>query len=173
MSMASKGFQASTNFLIVIIIGIVVVGLGIGFFSTIFEQSEDLTGPVGDQQRRQLDQKLDDGSPITVLRPSKTIQVGQSAIFYLGITNVNTTERTIDHLSVEPVVLVSPFDSDQLSYDEQEFTINPGERSYKKILVSVPQGAASQTHIINVTACLDTSCNQHLHHPVRLFVNVP
>lgn len=82
-----KGFQLSVNMLVVIILGIVILGMGLSIFFTIFNKGVDFREDMDEQTRMRLENLMDDGDPIVVGFTDKDGKRGSFVDFDIGINN--------------------------------------------------------------------------------------
>ena len=85
--MNKKGIQLSVNFLVVIILGLVILGLGTSLFYKLISTSKDIVLDVDKQTEERLERMMQTGGLVVISDVTKNIKAGEFADFYLGITN--------------------------------------------------------------------------------------
>jgi len=84
--MNKKGLELSINFIVVVILALVVFGLGLVLFKSVFSESQDLTDKVTEDTERRLNNLLIKGDELVII-PNfvQGIKPGDSHQFPLGI----------------------------------------------------------------------------------------
>ena len=99
--MSKKGFQASVNMLVVIILGIIIIGVGLSITIGLFNNSGKFVEIVGAQKAGELAKiAFADGQQVATVNPKISIHRRESATFTVGVRNIHD-ERTF-YLNVVP-----------------------------------------------------------------------
>ena len=162
-----KGIELSVNFLVVIILSLVMLSMGIYLIREFFETTADLRDALDQQTEEQLTQLLQEGKLVALARTRKTIPVGESALFGLGILNINPGDgkRTFEiHIqSPEEAVgydsLNNPIQADTSTWLKYQRTLElgPNEAGSIAIRVEPQEGVPKGTYIFNVAVTTQES----------------
>ena len=155
MNHSKKGdISLSMNFLVIIIISIVVLGMGLTLlyklFSTAEEQKAHLDAKTEDELRRLL---IDQGKQLALPFNTISLHGKESYTFGLGILNIYT-----DNQEFNIIVTLSASDPEGITIDtlkwllylKDTFTIPPGGHKTIPILVEVPGDAPKGKYIFDV-----------------------
>ena len=155
MNHSKKGdISLSMNFLVVIIISIVVLGMGLTLlyklFSTAEEQKAQLDAKTEDELRRLL---IDQGKQVALPFNTVSLHGKESYIFGLGILNIDTDNDqfmvSVSLATTDPAgITIDP--SEWLLYFQDQFTIPSGGHKTIPILVEVPGDAPNGKYIFDV-----------------------
>lgn len=83
-----RAIELSINFIVMLIIGIALFGFGIQFLAKFFSGTQKMKAQLDTQTQARIESLLDQGSRVAIPLNSKTIEIGKSDIFGLGILNV-------------------------------------------------------------------------------------
>ena len=145
--MDNKAMQLSVNFLVIIIIMVVLLGLGISLFGEIFEGVSEYDKKVHKDEEERLKYLLDDGALVSVLDSQQTYE-GKNAIrFPIGITNEKDDAHSSNFkiipipLSAGCIFTANSYNPgtcciDVWQYPQGDFVIENNERIYRTILVT-------------------------------------
>tara|TARA_Y100000310_G_C20688999_1_gene820977 strand:- start:2186 stop:2896 length:711 start_codon:yes stop_codon:yes gene_type:complete len=84
-----KGFELSTNIIVILIISIVVFVGGIGFTTKFFGVAEERKASVDAETQAAIEQLLDTGAKVAIPLFRKQVKRGSGVTFGIGIRNVN------------------------------------------------------------------------------------
>ena len=96
--MNKKGIQLSVNFLVIIILALVVMGFGLTLFYKLIDTSVDTVQTVDRQTEERMERLLQSGELVVVSDTTKSVKSGESADFYVAISNEAQTQKvfTVD-----------------------------------------------------------------------------
>ncbi|MBN1376815.1 hypothetical protein JW949_00595 [Candidatus Woesearchaeota archaeon] len=87
--------QLSANFIIILIIGIVLLGMGFYIFNRVFQEGMDLNREISSETDRQIRNILDSGDRVAIAVNEKKVS-GDYSDFWIGIRNIYDTEKTFN-----------------------------------------------------------------------------
>jgi hypothetical protein len=82
--------ELTANFMVVLILGIVIFGMGLYLAYTMMGQAQGITDKLNNQQEAEIWNLLDNGNPVVAPIYQATLQPGKSATFGIGIRNIDT-----------------------------------------------------------------------------------
>jgi uncharacterized protein YneF (UPF0154 family) len=85
--------QLSANFIIILIIGIVLLGMGFYIFNRVFQKGIDMNREISSETDRQIRNILDSGDKVAIAMNEKKVS-GDYADFWIGIRNIHDYEIT-------------------------------------------------------------------------------
>lgn len=144
--------QLSAQFLVMMILTLVVLGVGFGIFYKVLDKSSDLGAEVDQQTKNRINQLLLDGD-LAIAPPVLRLQSGKSASAAIGIFNIDGETSTTFDISISsaatevsttnpPVIAVLP-----------DIEIGPLARGYARISVDADGSPAGQyVYTVTVTA---------------------
>jgi hypothetical protein len=91
--MKKASMELSVNFLVVMILSIVLIGVGIAIMMQGQKATTNFQDKVSAEQQRQIQQALDDGSLVFVYPTKGTINRGEYFVFSLGMRNELDSEE--------------------------------------------------------------------------------
>ena len=182
---SKKGFQLSINFIVILIIAIVVFGFGIIFVTRLFEGITKVKVQLDEETEKELDELFDKDETLSIPRNSKTINVGKSEVFGLGILNIlgDNKEFTIDISCTSTIKKAGetmseqernqycerPEDKNWVFEDHFEEFIKNNERKKIPIFFQVPTGTPPGTYIFTITVSYDTTIYDT---PEKIYIKV-
>ena len=142
--MNKKAVELSVNFLVVIILAIVIVGLSFYILFTVFGEASEL-GELTQEQLNERVENLQCDGIVCMPLTSKILHRGQSHLFGMKILNTGAKNDFI--------VKVIPFDEPTLNYVPQTpyvINIDANQEEPVGIVVDVPKDASSGIYIFNI-----------------------
>ncbi|MBI2666062.1 hypothetical protein HYX13_00460, partial [Candidatus Woesearchaeota archaeon] len=160
--LTKKGaINLSVEFLVVIILSIVLLGMGVFFLYSLLGQAEELKEDLDQRTEDELQRLLiDQGKRVALPLHTADVLAGERHVFGIGILNVDVAEPNNDFtLSIEKVTGFDPAKNPLsaaenaltwLLYQKDPLTIELQEHRTEPILVAVPKDAAKGTYIFEV-----------------------
>ncbi len=141
--MNKKAIELSVNFLVIIILAIVIVGLSFYILFTVFGEASEL-GELTQEQLNERVENLQCDGIVCMPLTSKTLYRGQSHLF--GVKILNTGAKG------DFIVKVIHLDEPTLNYVPQTYVINIDSNQEEPvgIIVDVPKNASSGVYIFNI-----------------------
>jgi hypothetical protein len=151
-------FELSMNFIVIIIISLVLMGIGIKLISMIWGKSTTTVGEMDKYMSDKLASVLDDGSLVASYPSRVTANRKKMVQLGVGVRNELGSEGPTDFtISVEWDDRNSPScdeaDEMEILYSKQPFPINNNEKQFKLIGLTMPGVCTKGTHIFNIYAC--------------------
>jgi hypothetical protein len=87
-SNSKKAMQLSINFVVVMVLGILILGFGIFFISSLTKGSDSLAGKMGADSVNMLESYLSSGDEFVVLENTISLEAGKSHVFNVGYKNI-------------------------------------------------------------------------------------
>ena len=161
MMMSRKAsFQLGVNFLVVLIICIVLLGIGIKLIPTLLVQANNQQNDMEQEMRQKLMDLLDDGALVTAYPDRDTVSRGETAKFGLGVRNELGTDQYF-MFKVERDADNSPPCTPKIIRTPNEFLIKNNAQDYKLIAIEIPKdcqrGTPSSPQIFNIYVCNTTN----------------
>lgn len=169
-----KGAVAlSVNFLVVIIIAIVILGLSFFLFSRVIKEVKEFDEQLDEQYEEQIWRLLDTGGVVVAPRNTQTVERGNVGRFGIGVRNI---------IEEEPILLFSIEVSPQtvgLCEAKSEWLIIPRDKDRNIIRhtqdifligVDIPKDTPKCTYVynVNVTYGIDPYGTMQ-----KIYVDVP
>jgi len=84
-----KGLEISTNFAVILIITILIMGLGIAFLRNVFSSTTEIQNSLERQTDKEIEQLLvEEGSLVAIPYTSASLRSGEKRLFAIGVRNV-------------------------------------------------------------------------------------
>ncbi|MFC1728607.1 hypothetical protein ACFLZ7_04040 [Nanoarchaeota archaeon] len=159
---SKKGMQLSINFIVILIIAIAVFGFGITFVGKFFEGASQLKENLDADTEKRIESLLNTGEQVAIPINSKTIEIGKSDVFGVGVLNVlgSTQEFKINIVCTSAFgkgnedlksLCLNPEEQGWVFNNQVSATIPNNEQEVFPILFQVPQGTKSGTYIFTIT----------------------
>lgn len=161
MKNKKAAIELSMNFLVVIIISIVIVGLGLILFFSMKDKATDLKDSLDQQTEDQLKaMMLQNNYKVAVYPNQLTLDNGKSQLVGLGITNEFNTPKTFTITHSVKYYIDSETDgappnpswikNTDVQFEKEEVEINPKDQKTVGILIKMPSGAASGEYVVTL-----------------------
>lgn len=154
--MKKASIQLSINFIVVLIICLVLLGIGIkligGFITGATKMKED----VDEYHKRQLIRALDEGDLVATYPNVVTIQKGQHADFSLVISNELGREQDFS-IYVKDVSSI-PGEPPEILYERAPFNIKNNEHYFTPVRIIIEKASGSGAHLFNIYVCKTEPC---------------
>ncbi len=147
--------ELSINTLVVLILGILVVGGGIAFITSIISETEPLLLDIQEAQKEQLDEKLQRGERVVITDNVKQGNFGDYT-FGLGLQNSLPQEREFQVAIIPKTIVESDgavlyhntdIDMPEAFYNDEAITLSPGERTTSKVFnINIEKGLPRGTY---------------------------
>ncbi len=173
----------SMEFLVVIVISLVVLGMGVTLLYKFLGGAEDVKRDLDKRTEDELRRLLtDEGKPVALPLHLAELSPGEKHIFGLGILNVENEEKAF-YLSIEKVKVAdeqnNPLPSitfDQvrswLLYTRSPLVLKKGEKHFEPIMVQVPKDAVKGTYLFDVVVRKDAPDGEQYWHTKKFIVVV-
>lgn len=155
--MNNKGIELSINFLVVIIISIVMLGLGILLIRNFFGTVEEIRTELDAQTDSELTTLLQEGQMVAIARTRKTIEPGKAGIYGLGILNIYKEKKTFEINIESPTPAGYDSQNQGINQDtstwllyQKTITLEPAEQGKIGIRVEPSKGITKGEYIFNV-----------------------
>lgn len=146
--------QLGVNFIVVMIISIILLGIGIKLISMFWVKSEEVKKNVDKYMQEKLEAMLNQGSLVAAYPNKVSVSRNKYAQLGVGIRNelgedasfailVERDETNSKICNQEPSLL----------YDRGSFVIRNNERAYRLIAINLPSGCDRGVHIFNIYVC--------------------
>lgn len=150
--------ELTTNFLVVAIISMVVLGLGIVLVKNLTDQSIKAQDTVSDQLKKQIESLLDDGSRVVVPVVSQKATRGDLVTFGIGVRNYDSVAKeftvkaqTKNGYKPDGTTVISSYDAKvKTSPSSTTFTIQPNAKQPFLIVAQVDKTADRGTYAIDI-----------------------
>lgn len=178
-----KGIELSINFLVVIILSIVMLGMGVMLIRNFYDSSMQTVKTISEKEEIQINSMLNRGEKVAMPINIKTIPRGELNVFGLGIFNV--LERGEDfELEIVNQVGVDSNNEEIEEFEDtgkdkhvkvimetEEFYLEPNEHRIVNMFIQVGKRAEKGTYTF--TARVRYRGNQQYGLPVKFTVIVP
>ena len=161
--MKKKGaISLPINFMVILILSLVILGLGVKLMYSFIDKSEQLKTQLDQKTEMELQRLLSaKGKLVAIALSTAEVERGQDHPFGVGILNVDGSRSKEFKLWIELSKAISPSDEvmtvdgsavirDWLLYDPGMVHIEENEQVNRAIMVSVPKSASLGTYIFNV-----------------------
>jgi len=173
--------ELSINFIVIIIISLVVLGMGIYLVNRFVSEASDIKEELDIETEKQIMGLLSSGDRVAFPINKKTIAKGHGEVFGLGIFNVLEGEKTFKvELAQGIFVEKGATESDDtwpssgpvpIFIASRTRVIEENEQVVLSIPVKAPVGTPSGTYVINVNVKYDTD-NKEYGTPQKIYVIV-
>jgi hypothetical protein len=154
--MSKASIQLSINFLVVMIICIVLLGIGIKLMSTFISGAEKMQKEVDNYHKEQLRKAMNEGAMVAAFPVKLTINRGDNADFSIGIANELGQEQVFSlFMNQTSINTGSP---PKILYLRSSFTIKNNEQYFTPVRIIIPKDATHGTYIFNVYVCKGETC---------------
>jgi hypothetical protein len=154
--MKRASIELSVNFIVVMIISVVLLGIGIKLMATFVIKAEEFKGQVSDRNQEQLQKMLYKGQQVTAYPTNVNLGRGKYYDFGIGISNELGIQQNF-YIKSETVSVLEGGQPTTL-YKQGPYNLSPNKQTYAGIRVTIPKNASSGTNIINVYVCNGTTC---------------
>jgi len=152
-------FELSVNFLVVLIICIVLLGIGIKLITTLLGGVDNEQGRMNQYMEERLMEVLDDGALVAAYPDRDSVSKGEAAKFGLGIRNELGTDQYFMFEVVRDETN-SPACAPKISSMPKEFLIKNNAKQFQLIAITIPKdcqrGSPSSPQIFNIYVCNTT-----------------
>ncbi len=167
----------STNFIVILILAVVVLGLAVLLSYRLMGQSE--------QKRAELDQSfvseaqriLAEGEKVAVYPRNIEIAGGKSSAIGIGILNSAGADKTFSinavcNATISLAGAITDCNKPMVSFVKQDIALKNNEQKISPLVISINKNAGSGTYIINVEVKVisDTKAYDSLTHKVYVQV---
>lgn len=160
-----KAVELSINFMVILIITLVVFGMSLYLLKMFFGTAQEIKENINTQTENEIQRLLFSGERVAIPINKKEIKRGSSAVFGLGILNVNAGVGFTVAISQGPLILRDNTKIDNPNpglgfLSEYKKTVKNNEHVIVSIPVRVSRGAVVGTYILNVyvCSCTGTGC---------------
>ena len=163
---SKKGMELSINFLVVVILSIVMLGLGLALVRTFFATSEELSKDIDDTTRARINELLSFGQVTALPFNAKNLKPEQGTVFALGVLNVEPNPIKL-RVQVDSIGGFDPQNqkiaedlTSWVKYDPNPFTLDPHEQKDNPIFIRPSKTALKGTYIFNTCFCKENECTK-------------
>ncbi|MBD3249584.1 hypothetical protein GF336_06075 [Candidatus Woesearchaeota archaeon] len=159
-----KAIQLSVNFLVVVILSIVMLGMGVWLLTQFFDFGVDIEQQISEKEEEAIEAALQQGELISIPIYTKTTQREELVLFGYGIYNVEDKSKfRIQAVSGidESGTQVSSID-DWLRYDKETFILDKNEQKKDSIAVIPSETAARETYVFTFEVKRDVSDSSNI-----------
>ncbi|PLW79957.1 hypothetical protein C0585_04685 [Candidatus Woesearchaeota archaeon] len=174
-----KGIELQVNFLVMLIFAIIVFGFGIKLANDMFAKGTEYTREVDKDIEKEMSEMLTNGKPIAIGYNQKTMDAGDSGIFYLGLINKYSTpinyvvvvEDKIAAVDERNNELSIPYPYDNASkwtisqipngLDAAPYTLQVNEDVVEPIPVGVQKGVPNGLYMFTVAVYYSTNMDDN------------
>lgn len=161
----SKGFELSVNFLVVLILSIIMLGLGIQLIRSFFTTAQDVGSTINEQTNQKLSDMLSQGQIVAIGFNRLDIPPNTNNIFGLGILNALTHKAdftititppdTVGYTASNEPIPKSTWDTTNWTRYTHSITLERDASDHIPIFVRVPPGVPKATYVFNVVVQAD------------------
>ncbi len=152
--------QLSINFLVVLIICIVLMGIGIKLIADLVDKGKQIEENVNKYHEERLRRILDQGAQVATYPDTKTVNRGDEPIFTLGISNELGFQTSFFVLVEKDAYTVPTGGQPELLYLQNiGFPLKNNEQKFTSIKIIIPNDADTGSHIFNAYVCNGTACS--------------
>jgi hypothetical protein len=155
-----KGFQLAANTLVMMILGIVMFGMGLMFFTNMFQGAEKIKLNIDSRTETQIQNLLlSSGDKVAIPFDSYEILPGESATYGLGVFNILSTEGSKDNFiftvkcNGNAFVPGDPCPSQELFYIDEPMEVEKNKQKVILIGVKAKKGVEKKTYVYDVYVC--------------------
>ncbi len=143
-----KAIQLSVNFLVVVILSLVMLGMGMFLLTQFFDFGEEIKDQISEKEEEAIEAALQQGELISIPLYSKTVEKGETELFGYGVYNVEVPSdfKIVDVGGIDENGESFSTD-DWLVYDDSEFYLEKNEQKKGEIAVTVPDDAVIGTYV--------------------------
>ena len=149
--------ELSVNFLVVIIISIILLGVGITLMTKFVIISDDLRENVGEQEQELLKAALSAGSRVALVPSIRDAERGGYADFDLGISNELGQSQSfivkLDNDTRTPSTIKTNL------YEKGPHVIKNNEQDFVPIRLKIPKETPHGTYLFYLYVCNTTNVN--------------
>jgi len=157
--MKKASMELSVNFLVVMIVSLVLLGIGVALMAKFLILGEKMPAAVNEQQKTMLEQALNEGALIAAFPSILTVARGGKADFGIGINNELGVDNSFSIFVSEGNC--KPDMPEQLKklYVAGPHDINNNAHDYVPVRITVPRSATKGTCVFTVYVCKTGSCS--------------
>ena len=191
--MNKRAVELSINFLVIVIISIVVLGLGLNLLYNLYEGSVEIRDVSLEDIDKQIGALVCEGTESACIgKDTQTIKRGDLSIYGLKILNLVNSPTTDFEITATPTKLITKSGGEETppfsdvacvtTCTRTETIPNHGEKDIA-IGIKVDKNADSGTYIFDVTVCSDNSAagpsspkcsaGQYLYYFTKIYAKVP
>ncbi|MAE13503.1 hypothetical protein CMO92_02980 [Candidatus Woesearchaeota archaeon] len=157
--MNKKGIQLSVNFLVVIILGLVILGLGMSLFYKLIGSATTTVQEVDRQTQERLERMMVGGNLVVVSDTTKAVETGEYADFFVGITNelADTTEFDlhIEYLNSQSGQNNPMMSDEDVIFNPGPYLIDVNGFEFIPVRIVVPKNTPRDSYLFLVTVAKD------------------
>jgi hypothetical protein len=175
--MKKASIELSVNFIVVMIISVVLLGIGIKLMADFVNKAHNMEIKVSEYNKEQMRKLLYDGSLVSSYPSSVTLNRGEYTDFGIGIYNQLGSDQTFS-ISIDRVD-ISSGDNPTLDYRRGRPIPIKNNELYTDIgiRITAPKNSPPKTtYIYNVYVCNSTSCGKEFPYRYgdlqKLYINV-
>ena len=158
----NASIQLGINFIVVMILSIVILGLGLGIMTKATSTASQWDAQVSKINQERLAKNLNNGELTSVFPRVQTVDRGDLARFAIGINNElpSTTGSTDFYIELE-LDKAQGGEAPNILYVKGPFTIKHNERRIDiGVGIEVSKKTKSGEWIYNVNICKNTECDE-------------
>jgi len=148
--------ELSVNFLVVMIICLLLLGVGIFLVSKGISVGNKWNQNVNDDQKRQILTLMSNGGLVFIVPTQVTVDRGDKYPFTLGISNDLGKEAQFSFTIAQENQLIRG--TPNIYFIGDAVKINNNDHHFWPIMIEIPKDAEKGTFIFNVYVCNDVSC---------------
>ncbi len=173
--------ELSVNFIIIIIISLVVLGMGVYLVNRFVSEAKYIKEELDIETEKQIMSLLSSGDRVAFPINKKTIAKGHGEVFGLGIFNVLGEEKIFKVELAQGIFIEkgeavsSPWPSSgpvPVFIASRTSSVDNNEQAVLSIPVKVPVGTTSGTYVIDVSVKYDTD-NKEYGTKQKIYIIVP
>lgn len=156
--MRRASFQLSVNFLVILIICLVLLGIGIRLINMFISSSEKMKYEVDEHHKRELERiMLSRGGVVATYPTTATVNRGDHADFALAISNEKGFDNNFS-VNINKINFV-PDGMSKVLWLRGPYFIKNNEQHFTTIRIIINKNASNGTHIFNVYVYNTTKYN--------------
>jgi len=156
--MKKASIEIGVNFLVVLIICLVLLGIGVKLMVSFISSADKLRTNVEEYNKAQIKKNLDSGALVAALPSSIVVQRGGYADFDIGISNELGAEQ-----SFHVFVAEDPNDGHNVPdikklYVQGPYSVKNNAQYFMPVRIVMPRAAPGGTYIFDVVVCTGDQC---------------
>ncbi len=174
--MNKKAVAFSTNFIVIIILAIISIGLLFVLFSRFMGQSESATATLDKRYVNEIQRFIAEGGKVAVYPQNIEIQSGKSGAVGVGIMNNAGSDKEFQiiaecNATINSSKIIGDCPDNAVLFAKQEsIVLKNNEQKIIPLAISMKKEIARGTYIINVEVISDSKVYDGLTHKVYVQV---
>ncbi|MBW2971054.1 hypothetical protein KY320_02740 [Candidatus Woesearchaeota archaeon] len=142
--------ELSANFLVIIVIAIVILGMGIVLTKDIISEGTEMQTQLDERTKAEIWDLLDSGDPVVSPLNSLTIKRGDYGVYGIGVRNIDTNSLWFKFEPAAQSINGCDAASWETTVPIEIKQIEPNRQDIFTVAISVPKSAKPCTYVFKV-----------------------